>query len=650
MAIALHSPKALQRPTRPARQLFVAVAAPSPRRCGGGVLPAVACGASAWLTSRAKRGLRQTATATDTTGSVSGASGPTGLLLVTGGSTSLAELCTPSCCRVLHVPGTFNSLEDVQALIQRAEDEHPDQEIAGLLHIGGAASSSSSSLAQPASTVALDESLRSLTLLVAGLVPRLKAGARLLTWSSESAFASPSTWSDGSGGMAALAGAFVEQYTQALAHELRHSFTVYGLRISEEALRFALDPALDPEARGKLEEEIVALWSLPHREAHGQIFPVGRPEVTFSSSSARGASVLGCSLDVAWALKDAAKDAAAYPVDGRPKTYQALAKALQTTPARLVWAHGASDMILRTALAAAKRAEGPLKALMQGPSWPNAAYLLRAGGMSIDKVPYPDPWSADGASQTFWQTLRERMASESPALVYLVHPHFPTGVKEPNFGSQLRDLLSSGDFTKTLVAVDQTYLGFTEKTEDDDILETLAQFNDSVVLIRSLSKVEGLAGLRLGYAKSTAATADLIAETLPFSGGLYISEMALAGALAAIEGPISSEHRSQVLSFYQAEQAWLREQVEGLGFETFHSAVPFFVLRGPTAALEAVVEDGAALQIFNFDGETDDQRSPAVCLVADRASNSKTIRMLKLALEKSSSPGWADMLKPMFSG
>ena len=32
---------------------------------------------------------------------------------------------------------------------------------------------------------------------------------------------------------------------------------------------------------------------------------------------------------------------------------------------------------------------------------------------------------------------------------------------------------------------------------------------------------------------------------------------------------------------------WL---VQGLGFETFHSAVPFFVLRGPKAALEAVVE------------------------------------------------------------
>eukprot|EP00438_Fugacium_kawagutii_P007188 Skav210221 [mRNA] locus=scaffold2492:235089:236546:- [translate_table: standard] len=61
-----------------------------------------------------------------------------------------------------------------------------------------------------------------------------------------------------------------------------------------------------------------------------------------------------------------------------------------------------------------------------------------------------------------------------------------------------------------------------EKTDDDDILENLAQ-------------VEGLAGLRLGYAKSTPDTADRIAErgrdeTLPFSGGLYISEMALSGS------------------------------------------------------------------------------------------------------------------------
>ena len=60
-----------------------------------------------------------------------------GLLLVTGGSASLAELCTPPNCRVLHVPGSFSSLKDVDDLIERAEEEYPGEAIAGLLHIGG---------------------------------------------------------------------------------------------------------------------------------------------------------------------------------------------------------------------------------------------------------------------------------------------------------------------------------------------------------------------------------------------------------------------------------------------------------------------------------------------------------------------------------
>ncbi|CAK9033742.1 unnamed protein product [Durusdinium trenchii] len=643
--LGLPKPKALHRPVRMQPRVISAMSSIGESKSLLRRLQPAACGVqAAWLSAWARRGVRQNATRAE----VAETEGPSGVLLVTGGSPALADLSTPRNCRVLHVPGTFSSPEDVEDLIRKTEREHPGQEIAGLLHIGGAASSASSSLASSAAIVSLDESLRSLTVLVAGLVPHMQPGARLLTWSSDLAFASPSTWTTTHGGMAALASAFVEQYTQALAHQLRHSCTVYGLRLTEEALRIALDPALDPDMRSKLEREICDLWSLPHREAHGQIFPVGRPEVTFTSTSARGASVLGCSLDVAWALKGASKDAAAYPVDGRPRTYKALASALNTAPDRLVWAHGASDVILRTALVAAKRAGAPAVALMQGPSWPNATLLLRSGGMNrIDSVPYPDP--THGAPN-FWPKLREQIDSQAPAMVYLVHPHFPTGAKESNFAAELRDLLASGDFSRTLVAVDQTYLGFTEWTEDDDILETLAQFNDNVVLIRSLSKVEGLAGLRLGYAKSTSTTADLIAETLPFSGGLYISEMALTGALAAIKGPLSAEHRKEVLRFYNDEQLWLRNQLEALGFETFAAFAPFFMLRGPKAAFDAAVQAGAAIQAFSFAGESDFQRSPAVCLVADRASNQSTIRMLKTALEETGLPDWAQMLKPMFSG
>eukprot|EP00913_Durusdinium_trenchii_P026766 g25107.t1 len=269
-------------------------------------------------------------------------------------------------------------------------DGRAQRSAAGLLHIGGAASSASSSLASSAAIVSLDESLRSLTVLVAGLVPHMQPGARLLTWSSDLAFASPSTWTTTHGGMAALASAFVEQYTQALAHQLRHSCTVYGLRLTEEALRIALDPALDPDMRSKLEPR--------------------------------------------------------------------------------------------------------------------------------------------------------------------------------------------------------------QKIE-----------------LRSMSFA-----------------------------------MALTGALAAIKGPLSAEHRKEVLRFYNDEQLWLRNQLEALGFETFAAFAPFFMLRGPKAAFDAAVQAGAAIQAFSFAGESDFQRSPAVCLVADRASNQSTIRMLKTALEETGLPDWAQMLKPMF--
>lgn len=45
-----------------------------------------------------------------------------GLLLVTGGSRSLAELCTPKNCQILHVPGPFNDLQVPWCLELSSED------------------------------------------------------------------------------------------------------------------------------------------------------------------------------------------------------------------------------------------------------------------------------------------------------------------------------------------------------------------------------------------------------------------------------------------------------------------------------------------------------------------------------------------------
>lgn len=573
-----------------------------------------------------------------------------GLVLVSGANSRLTDLCllAPEGFAVKRVDCCIASLKDAEAILEEAQAEYPDLEIAGLMHVGGAAASNSAGDIATGAAPAFDESLRSLSFLVSALVPRMRKGARLLAVSCEEALQSPARWGAGRGA-SVLATHFMEQYMEALAHELRETgVTVYGMRFTDAAARMAED------ARERLVREISEVWQLPHREAHGVVFPVGRPAVTYTSSSARGGSVLGASVDVRWAFRAAAERVAEYPAAGRPSAYQELANALRTEEDRLVWCHGASDVILRVGQAAAKLGGAALSSnvvLVEGPTWPNVKALLRSAGLTvIEEVPYPDPWASADAPREFWEALRRRVSGPAPpAMVYLVHPHFPSGVKDPDFGTRLEEV--RGMAPATIFAIDQTYLGFTETSSDDELLLSLAEEHDNVVLIRSLSKVEGLAAVRLGWAQATPNTARAISAGLPFAGQLYISELALAGALAALKGPAAPEHRRAVRLFYEEEQQWLRKKLEELGFETFASKAPFFVLRGPARSLEAAVKAGAAIQRFDYPGDAGDQRRAAVCLVTDRASNETTLRSLQPEPETENPLSWAaDVLKPMMGG
>eukprot|EP00439_Symbiodinium_sp_Y106_P076207 s13_g15.t1 len=139
---------------------------------------------------------------------------------------------------------------DAEAILEEAQAEYPDLEIAGLMHVGGAAASNSAGDIATGAAPAFDEprllwglrfgeSLRSLSFLVSALVPRMRKGARLLAVSCEEALQSPARWGAGRGA-SVLATHFMEQYMEALAHELRETgVTVYGMRFTDAAARSA---------------------------------------------------------------------------------------------------------------------------------------------------------------------------------------------------------------------------------------------------------------------------------------------------------------------------------------------------------------------------------------------------------------------------
>jgi histidinol-phosphate aminotransferase len=113
-------------------------------------------------------------------------------------------------------------------------------------------------------------------------------------------------------------------------------------------------------------------------------------------------------------------------------------------------------------------------------------------------------------------------------IVYVCHPNNPTGTA--NGRDELLRFVSSvpGD---ALVVIDQAYF---EYVDDEDYADAIAECFDPsgrVVVLRTFSKIYGLAGLRVGFG---IAPADVVAATSKVRRAFDVDAIAQAAALASL--------------------------------------------------------------------------------------------------------------------
>ncbi|MEA2207778.1 MAG: histidinol-phosphate aminotransferase [Solirubrobacteraceae bacterium] len=152
-------------------------------------------------------------------------------------------------------------------------------------------------------------------------------------------------------------------------------------------------------------------------------------------------------------------------------------------------------------------------------------------------------------------------------LVWICDPNNPTGtlIERSEWSAFLERLPSD-----CIVVADEAYIDFADPgvrvQRERDVLA-----GRPVIVIRSCSKIFGLAGLRLGYAVSDPSVArllDLVQE--PFN----VNRAALAAGLAAVSQPsLVAERRALVV----AARALLSAELEEAGF-TVHPSQANFVL------------------------------------------------------------------------
>ncbi len=193
---------------------------------------------------------------------------------------------------------------------------------------------------------------------------------------------------------------------------------------------------------------------------------------------------------------------------------------------------------------------------------------IRASGAALVRVPQQD-FAFD------LRAIADAVAANRDTrIVYLANPNNPTGTA---FGAdELQEFLRRVP-ADVLVVLDEAYTHYADRPDMPDSLQLFCEHKNLLVM-RTFSKVYGLAGLRVGYGVGDTPVLDAMNKLrTPFN----LAGVSQAAALAALD---DAEHVNRSIRENAAERARLTKGLLELGLRPVRSHTNFiFIDIGPEA-------------------------------------------------------------------
>jgi len=254
-----------------------------------------------------------------------------------------------------------------------------------------------------------------------------------------------------------------------------------------------------------------------------------------------------------------------YPRSGNPELIHELAKALGVDPARLIAGNGSDELI--DLLLRVVGLPGENNVVLLEPSFSIYRMQAELSGLDVRRVPLNSDFSFP------WRALEQNM-DERTAFVFLTNPDNPSG-----HATSARRILRFAENLpeQALLVLDEAYIDF---AEDPDSLSPLKHMEetDNLVLLRTFSKLYGLAGLRLGYGIMPPWLAELVQRIkLPFSVNILAEK---AGIAALRDTVFRSMTRETVLD----QRRELASRLTDLGCCVYPSQANFLMFQPPMDA------------------------------------------------------------------
>ncbi|MGH7738731.1 MAG: histidinol-phosphate transaminase [bacterium] len=273
---------------------------------------------------------------------------------------------------------------------------------------------------------------------------------------------------------------------------------------------------------------------------------------------------LGPSLRVLEAIREAAGQIHRYPDSAAFYLKRDLAKHLNVGVDRFLVGHGSNELLVLLAQSVLAPGDELIYAWPSFVVYPIAAQLCEAVGRAVPLK--------DGAHDlpAFTQVLGPKTK-----LVYICNPNNPTGTSI--------SLLAVEAFLKicpptVLVVLDEAYYEYVDEKTYFESTRLLEKYSNLVIL-RTFSKIYGLAGLRVGYGMADPAmVAALERIRQPFN----VNRLALAAAQAALQ---DQAHVEKVRQLNREMREKIKTGLKRLGVVSLPSQTNFIYFQMADAAL-----------------------------------------------------------------
>lgn len=321
-------------------------------------------------------------------------------------------------------------------------------------------------------------------------------------------------------------------------------------------------------------------------------------------------SPLGPSPRAVEAIRAEAPRAHLYPDGGATALREALARTLAVGPESVVLGNGADELLGLIAWAALEAGD---EVVIPHPAFEPYATLVALAGATAVRSPLAD-YRLD------LDDMARRVTSRTKAVI-LCSPHNPTGTIIPS--AAFRRFASGLGGDPPLLVLDEAYRDFADDPEGADGIAALPAC-PTLIVLRTFSKIAGLAGLRVGYG---VARPDIVAMLNRVRAPYNVNRLAQAAAVAALE---DREHWERTRQLVIHERRFLSAELSRLGFAAAPSQANFLLVDagGRAEALRtALLKDGILVR----DGTAVGFPGHLRITIGTRETNARLLRTLERA-------------------